>query len=114
MSSTHNIYCLRCGIQIASWSQYHNFQFKDEYECCGRVWQKRENYWRIGKTTYCGHRPDNNEIKRGGGIKKLKQITKELVSCCFKNKTVFCGECVKELNYKCPKCGKEIKLSRTE
>lgn len=109
--STHNVYCKKCRTQIAFWSMFDNFQYKDEYECCGRVWQKQDNYWKLKKTTFCGHYPDEDQIKEAGeGIPK--KVTKKLTWCSIKNHTQYCEECAKKMNFKCPNCGKEIKLTR--
>ena len=48
--------------------------------------------------------------ENGGGIPK--KLTKELRNCSMINNSQYCEKCAKELNYKCPDCGKEIKLVR--
>jgi len=110
MHSTHDIYCKKCGKNLAFWSGFgDNMQFADEYQCTGNVWKYHE-YWKYGKTT--AYRDSVPTLEETGG-KKATHHTKELWPCHFQNDTYFCADCAKKLNYKCPICGKEIKLMRT-
>ena len=117
MSSTHEVKCRKCGIHIAWWSQFTNIQYKDEYTCQGRVWRKRIGWWQCidssGKKIWTSnYKPSKQQLKDAPYIKTVKPLTKELWPCSIQNYTTYCEKCAKELNYKCPFCGKELKLTR--
>ena len=108
--STHDIYCKKCRCHIAWWSMYDNIQYQDEYECCGKVWKKLEGYW-CGKKWTGNFKPTKSYMKEIG-ITSVKPKTKELRHCSIINYSQYCSKCAKELHYKCPDCGKKIKLVR--
>jgi len=111
MSSTHDVICRKCGKNIAWWSQWDNIQYRDEYECQGKVWQKYE-HWHFGKTQSNAEPTPEYVIECYGKPLKVKRHSKELWHCSIVNNTQYCEECAKELKYRCPKCGGEIKLTR--
>ena len=120
MHSTHDVYCKKCGANLASWSGFgDNYQYRDEYECQGQVRRKRE-HWHYGKTT-TNRKPTLQEIKeetkriKEFGIKKPIKVVyhmTELWPCIYVNYTYFCESCAKTLKHKCPKCKGKIKLTR--
>ena len=109
MHSTHDVNCKKCGKSLAFWSGFgDNYQYDDEYQCTGRVWKYHE-FWTWSKTT--SYRDNKPTLKETGGIKPIHHI-KELWDCWMVNESYYCADCAKQLKYKCPKCGKKIKLTR--
>lgn len=114
MHSTHDVYCKKCGKNLAFWSGFgDNMQYYDEYQCTGKAWKKIEHY-HFGKTTQYNDEPPTPEyiIECYGKLLKVLHHMKELWDCWMVNETYFCKECAKKLKYKCPICGGKIKLSR--
>ena len=98
MHSTHDVYCKKCGKNLAFWSGFgDNMQFADEYQCIGKVWKYQE-YWRYGKTI--SYRNSVPTLEETGGYKATHHI-KELWPCHLQNETYYCAECAKKLKYKC-------------
>jgi DNA-directed RNA polymerase subunit RPC12/RpoP len=119
MHSTHEVSCKICWTKLAFWSGFgDNMQFANEYECQGKVFRKMKGWWQgfnsSGKKMWSGNfKPTKRDLKGDlKHIKTIKPLTKELTYCSIVNNTQFCEKCAKELNYKCPVCGKEIKLTR--
>lgn len=119
MSSTHDVNCRKCGKKIAWWSQFDNIQYQDEYECQGEIWKKWKGQWQglnsSGKRVWSGNfKPSIRELKDDDmkHVKTIKPLTKELWPCSLENQTQYCRECAKELDFRCPKCGGNIKLIR--
>jgi hypothetical protein len=112
MHSTHDVFCRKCGKNLAFWSGFgDNMQYYDEYECQGRVWRKNE-HWHYGKTQ-TNRKPTNEDmIEEHGKVMKVTHHMKELWYCFLVNETYFCEDRAKKLNYICPKCKGEIKLTR--
>lgn len=120
MHSTHDINCKGCGTELAFWSGFgDNMQFKDEYQCLGKVRIKRE-HWHYGKTetnkkpTLQAIKQEQKRIREYGISKPIKVIyhKTEMQSCYLINYTYFCEGCARKLRYKCPICGGKIKLTR--
>jgi hypothetical protein len=120
MHSTHDVFCRKCGKNLAFWSGFgDNMQFADEYQCQGKVWKKHVGYWQglnsSRKRIWSGNfKPTKRYLKEEGMrlVKEIKPFTKEKWPCYIEHETYFCKDCAKELKYKCPKCKGEIKLTR--
>jgi hypothetical protein len=115
MHSTHDVYCKRCGKNLAFWSGFgDNMQFANECQCQGEVWVKSEHYHYGKTTTYSDEPPSDEEIKKRnkGKLVKIIHHTREKRPCFIINETYFCEDCAKKLHYKCSVCKGKIKLTR--
>lgn len=95
MSSTHEVFCKKCGKKLAWWSGLgDNIQHENEYECRATVRLK---------------------VEPGQVHKKNGRVTKYYESACsIEHKTHYCEACARKLHYHCdrPHCHGTLRLIR--